>query len=68
MAALAEQNHDLARTILKSDDEVDRFSLYILRNLDHFFACIRHITSQLVLIYFLLSCESTLAVCNQCFT
>src|SRR5215831_16834819 len=33
MASLAEQNHDLARTILKSDDEVDRFSLYILRNL-----------------------------------
>src|SRR5215471_2611309 len=33
MAALAEQNHDLARRILKSDDEVDRFSLYILRNL-----------------------------------
>ena len=25
MASLAEQNHDLARTILKSDDEVDRF-------------------------------------------
>ena len=33
MASLAEQNHDLARTTLKSDDEVDRFSLYILRNL-----------------------------------
>jgi phosphate uptake regulator len=33
MASLAEQSHDLARTILKSDDEVDRFSLYILRNL-----------------------------------
>ena len=32
MASLAE-SHDLARTILKSDDEVDRFSLYILRNL-----------------------------------
>lgn len=29
---LAEQSHDLARTILKSDD-VDRFSLYISRNL-----------------------------------
>jgi len=33
MISIAEQNHDLARTILKSDDEVDRFSLYILRNL-----------------------------------
>jgi phosphate uptake regulator len=33
MASLAEQSYDLARTILKSDDEVDRFSLYILRNL-----------------------------------
>jgi phosphate uptake regulator len=33
MASLAEQRHDLARTILNSDDEVDRFSLYILRNL-----------------------------------
>ena len=33
MASLTEQSHDLARTILKSDDEVDRFSLYILRNL-----------------------------------
>jgi phosphate uptake regulator len=33
MASLAEQNHELANTIIKSDDEVDRFSLYILRNL-----------------------------------
>ena len=33
MTSIAEQNQDLARTILKSDDEVDRFSLYILRNL-----------------------------------
>jgi len=33
MTSIAEQNHELARTILKSDDEVDRFSLYILRNL-----------------------------------
>jgi phosphate uptake regulator len=33
MASLAEQNHELATTIIKSDDEVDRFSLYILRNL-----------------------------------
>jgi phosphate uptake regulator len=33
MASLGELSHDLARTILKSDDEVDRFSLYILRNL-----------------------------------
>ena len=33
MAALAQQNHYLARTILESDDEVDRFSLYIVRNL-----------------------------------
>jgi len=33
ITSIAEQNHDLARTILKSDDEVDRFSLYILRNL-----------------------------------
>ena len=33
MASLAEKSHDLARTILKSDDEVERFSLYILRNL-----------------------------------
>ena len=33
MASLDEHNHELARTIIKSDDEVDRFSLYILRNL-----------------------------------
>jgi phosphate uptake regulator len=33
VTSLAEQSHDLARTILKSDDEVDRFSLYILRSL-----------------------------------
>jgi phosphate uptake regulator len=33
MISIAEQNQDLAGTILKSDDEVDRFSLYILRNL-----------------------------------
>jgi phosphate uptake regulator len=33
MVSLGEHNHELARTIMKSDDEVDRFSLYILRNL-----------------------------------
>ncbi len=33
MSALAELNHELAREVIKSDDEVDRFSLYILRNL-----------------------------------
>ncbi len=33
MASLAELNHELAATIIKSDDEVDRFSMYILRNL-----------------------------------
>ncbi|HYT44161.1 MAG TPA: phosphate uptake regulator PhoU, partial [Methylomirabilota bacterium] len=33
IASLGEQNHELARTIIKSDDEVDRFGLYILRNL-----------------------------------
>jgi len=33
MSSLAEQNRELATTIIKSDDEVDRFSLYILRNL-----------------------------------
>ena len=33
MASLAELNYELAKEVLKSDDEVDRFSLYILRNL-----------------------------------
>lgn len=33
MAALAELNTELAREVIKSDDEVDRFSLYVLRNL-----------------------------------
>jgi phosphate uptake regulator len=33
MTSLVEQNHELAAAIIKSDDEVDRFSLYILRNL-----------------------------------
>jgi phosphate uptake regulator len=33
MSALAELNHELAREVIKSDDEVDRFSLYVLRNL-----------------------------------
>jgi phosphate uptake regulator len=33
IASLAEHNHELAATIIKSDDEVDRFSLYIIRNL-----------------------------------
>jgi phosphate uptake regulator len=33
MSSLAELNHELAKEVLKSDDEVDRFSLYILRNL-----------------------------------
>lgn len=33
MSALAELNHELAKEVIKSDDEVDRFSLYILRNL-----------------------------------
>jgi phosphate uptake regulator len=32
MPSLAEHDHELAVTIIKSDDEVDRFSLYILRN------------------------------------
>ena len=33
MSALAELNRELAEAVIKSDDEVDRFSLYILRNL-----------------------------------
>jgi phosphate uptake regulator len=33
LSSLAEQNYELATIIIKSDDEVDRFSLYILRNL-----------------------------------
>ena len=33
ISALSEVNHELAREVIKSDDEVDRFSLYILRNL-----------------------------------
>ena len=33
MLSLAEDNYELAKAVIKSDDEVDRFSLYILRNL-----------------------------------
>lgn len=33
LASLTELNVDLAREVIRSDDEVDRFSLYILRNL-----------------------------------
>lgn len=33
MTALLELNHALAKEVIKSDDEVDRFSLYVLRNL-----------------------------------
>ena len=33
MLSLAEDNYELANAVIKSDDEVDRFSLYILRNL-----------------------------------
>jgi phosphate uptake regulator len=33
ITSIAEQNYDLAQGVIKSDDEVDRFSLYILRNL-----------------------------------
>ena len=33
MVALTEINYELSEDVIKSDDEVDRFSLYILRNL-----------------------------------
>src|SRR5574341_759727 len=33
MTALSELNQELAREVIKSDDEVDRFSLYVLRSL-----------------------------------
>jgi phosphate uptake regulator len=33
MLSLTELNYELAEAVIKSDDEVDRFSLYILRNL-----------------------------------
>jgi phosphate uptake regulator len=33
MSSLAELNHEMAIEVIKSDDEVDRFSLYVLRNL-----------------------------------
>lgn len=33
MLSLAEVNHEIAGAVIISDDEVDRFSLYILRNL-----------------------------------
>ena len=33
MSAFAELNYELAKEVIKSDDEVDRFSLYVLRNL-----------------------------------
>jgi phosphate uptake regulator len=33
MLAVRELNYDLAKEVIKSDDEVDRFSLCILRNL-----------------------------------
>ena len=33
ISALTELNHELAKEVIKSDDEVDRFSLYVLRNL-----------------------------------
>ncbi|MGC2599482.1 MAG: phosphate uptake regulator PhoU [Nitrososphaeraceae archaeon] len=33
LSSLAELNYEIAQGVIKSDDEVDRFSLYILRNL-----------------------------------
>jgi phosphate uptake regulator len=33
MSSLSELNRELANEVIKSDDEVDRFSLYVLRNL-----------------------------------
>lgn len=33
MSSLSELNQELAKEVIKSDDEVDRFSLYVLRNL-----------------------------------
>lgn len=33
MSSFAELNQELAKEVIKSDDEVDRFSLYVLRNL-----------------------------------
>jgi phosphate uptake regulator len=33
MSALAELNYELAKEVIRSDDEVDRFSLYIIRSL-----------------------------------
>ena len=33
MSALAELNYELAKEVILSDDEVDRFSLYVFRNL-----------------------------------
>ena len=33
MSSFAELNHEMAKEVIKSDDEVDRFSLYVLRNL-----------------------------------
>jgi phosphate uptake regulator len=33
LSALAELNYELAKEVIRSDDEVDRFSLYVFRNL-----------------------------------
>lgn len=35
MSALGENDHELARTIIQTDDEVDRFSFYIIRLLKY---------------------------------